>query len=479
MKLDYKTKIAYGIAGIGDATLYTLIGTFLLFFLNTVAGISPAIAGSIAAAGAIWETICGGLIGYISDRTSTRYGRRKPFLLSAAFPLAVFTSLLFSSVNVSDGFKIFYYLIMLVLFWTAFACFFVPYYAWGAELTQDYNERTTLRGYAYVFNTLGMAFGMVLPTIIVDFLMSHGIEKPFGWQAVGILCGSIGCFTIFSAAMMIKDKDEIEWKAKGKEKTGRLNSKRAPLLSCAFALLHEYGQVLRLKPTRYVIGASISYLIGYSVFCADRIYFFTFNLGLSAGEITGIMALLTFASIIFVPFVSAANNRHDKRTIYIFGMTLCGILMFSFRFIGFSGKAAFVVFVLAYAMGSICYWQLIPAMIYDVCEVDELVYNKKRAGVVISLQSLSESGSNALGLQIMGIVLELSGFNAESQIQTETALRWTAHSFSLIPAIFMLVSSVMIILYPIKKKNFERILSVIGQRKDGEQIDLEEFKEII
>lgn len=487
MKLNVKTKLSYGLVGVGDATLYTLIGTFLLFFLNTVVGINPAIAGTIAALGAIWETICGGIIGYISDKTNTRFGRRKPFLLFASFPLAVFTGLLFITIDAGQGFKIFYYGLMLILFWTAFACFFVPYHAWGAELTGDYDERTVLRGYTYVLNTFGMAFGMVLPTIIVDFLMNLGASRSQSWQCVGILCGCIGFVTIFFGAMMVKDKDEIGYKQNPESRIRRLSRPAVKknrttdrsVLTRIITMLTEYKQVIKLRSTRYVIGASITYLIGYSIFCADRIYFLTFNMGLTAGQITAVMAFLTFSSIIFVPVISIANKRYDKRTIFIFGMGLCGITMFAFRFIGFGSLFLFILFGLAYALGGICYWQLTPAMIYDVCEVDQLVYSKKRAGVVISLQSLSESGSNALGLQIMGIVLELSGFDAEASVQTGKALIWTSNAFSMIPAIFMLISTLMIAFYPITKRNFMEVTNAIKDREEGKEVDLQSFNKLI
>ncbi len=449
--------------------------------MNTVVGINPAIAGTIAALGAIWETLCSGLVGYISDRTITRYGRRKPYLLSAAFPLGVFTSLLFISIDASDSIKIFYYGFILILFWTAFAFFFVPYHAWGAELTQDYDERTSLRGYTYVLNTLGMAFGMILPTIMVDFLMGLGANRELGWQAVGILCGGIASLTIFTAAMVIKDRDELAWKENAAGRISRPAKKdtRAFRITHITRLLKEYAQVLALKPTRYVIGASITYLIGYSIFCADRMYFLTFNLGLKAGQITAVMTFLTFASVIFVPFVSIANRHYDKRSVYIFGMGICGIVMLAFRFIGFRSPALLVIFGFAYAIGSICYWQLIPAMIYDVCEVDELANKKKRAGVVISLQSLSESASNALGLQIMGLLLQFSNFNGDATVQTAKALRWTSHSFSFIPAIFMLISALMIALYPIRKKNFNQVIEALDKRRLGLEANLEDFKDLI
>jgi GPH family glycoside/pentoside/hexuronide:cation symporter len=473
MKLDSKTKFGYGLAGVGDSALYTLIGTFLLFFLNTVIGINPAVAGTIAAVGAVWEAVCGSVVGYISDRTYTRFGRRKPFLLFSAFPLAIFTSLLFSSTGASQGFKTVYYALMLILFWTAFAFFFIPYYAWGAELTKDYDERTVLRGYTYVCNTVGMAFGMILPTIIVDFLMTIGADREQGWQGVGIFCGTVSMITIIAGAIMIKDESGIEELRQHKKR-----DKGVSLLN-VIAILGEYRQILKLKSTRYVVGASIAYLIGYSIFCADRMYFLTFNMGFTAAEITAVLTFLTFSSVIFVPVVSMANRRYGKRTIFIFGMCICGIIMFLFRFIGFDSVLYLGLFILAYSIGSICYWQLVPSMIYDVCEVDELVYNKKRAGIVISLQSISESASNALGLQIVGLLLAFGGFNAEAVVQTKKALSWTSNSFSLIPAVLMLVSAFMIFLYPITKKNFKQVVDAIERRDAGQRIDLEPFKKLI
>lgn len=469
MRLDFKTKFAYGLVGVGDATFYTLIGTFLLFYLNTVVGISPAIAGTISAVGALWETFCGALVGYISDRAHTRWGRRKPFLMAAAFPLGLSAGLLFTYVEGSDSFKIMYYGIMLIFFWTAFSFFFVPYYAWGAELTDDYGERTTLRGYAFVLNSVGMAFGMVLPTMVVDYVIGLGWDKIYGWQAVGYLCGMVGFLTIFIGGWMIKDRS----------KQRQIPPNRAKERLGITGVIKEYREILSLKALRYVVAASILYLIGYAVFVSSRMYFMTFNLGLSPGAISLIMAFLTFASLVFVPPVSLANRFFDKRTIYIYGISVGTLIMFAFRFIGFGSWTALVIFGLAYSICNICYWQLVPAMIYDVCEVDQLVYDKKRAGIVISLQTLSESGANAIGLQLTGIILELSGFVSENFLQTDRAMAWTFNCFTVIPAVLMFVSAIMIIMYPIKKANYQQILQALADREEGKAVNMDEFKKII
>lgn len=145
MKLSFKTKFSYGVAAISDNAMYTLTGTYLLLFLTTVAGVSPAVAGTISAIGSVWEAMCAPIVGYKSDRMQSRFGRRKPFLIMAAFPIAVITALLFTALDFSPAMKTAYYVVMVILFWTFFSSEFVPYMAWGSDLTEDYNERTVLR----------------------------------------------------------------------------------------------------------------------------------------------------------------------------------------------------------------------------------------------------------------------------------------------------------------------------------------------
>ena len=116
MKLPFKTKLSYGIGGTCDNALYMLAGTYLLLFLTTVAGISPAAAGAICAAGSVWEALCAPIVGFESDHAITRYGKRKPFLLGASIPVIFVTGLLFTAIAASPTVKIIYYLVMMLAY---------------------------------------------------------------------------------------------------------------------------------------------------------------------------------------------------------------------------------------------------------------------------------------------------------------------------------------------------------------------------
>ena len=478
-KLDLKTKIGYGMAGVGDSALYALVGNFAIYFLTIIAGIPPATAGTIAAIGALWETICGAVIGNISDKTVTRFGKRKPYIMGAAFPLAVFTSLFFHTIDAGNGFKTVYYGVMLVLFWTTFTIFFVPYLAWGAELTHDYHERTVLRGYVFLFNSMGMATGMVLPMIIVELFFRQGISTETGWQVVGIFCGALSAITIFTGAFIIKDgcsqSDTADRKA---DQQIKIKEKLLLAFKNIRDLVRSYIEIIKLRCVRYILIASIAYLTAHAAFCADRMYFFKYNMRLSAGEITTVMFLLTFASVVFLPVVLTLNKYIDKKYIFIGGMGVC---VFVITVLGVTGIRSFTVlcvYSMAYCVGGISYWQLVPSMLYDACEADQLINEKQRAGTVISLQSLAESFANATGLQIFGIALGISGFNGAAYEQSETALNAVRIIFTYAPAVMMVIAIIFIIRYPITERMYDDITVALRKREAGEKIDMSRYERL-
>ena len=128
-----------------------------------------------------------------------------------------------------------------------------------------------------------------------------------------------------------------------------------------------------------------------------------------------------------------------------------------------------------YAAANACYWQLMPSMIYDVCEVEELVSGEKHSGAVISLQALSESISIAAGLQILGIILEMAGFDSEAQVQSETALTWVENAFVVIPGAAMVLVAFIIWKFPLTKEVFDNVKTALEKRKKGEDEDIDDI----
>ena len=170
-------------------------------------------------------------------------------------------------------------------------------------------------------------------------------------------------------------------------------------------IIRNYWEILHLRSARCIILASIFYLMANTMISSDRMYFYTYNLHLPAWTISAIMAFQTFVSVIFVPVLIKMTKRFDKRTMFLAGMGIAMAASVVYGIAGIPNAAQMFVYSFFLSIGSICYWQLIAAMVYDVCEDDQLNNRKERSGMVISMQSISESLSEALGLQLLGIIL--------------------------------------------------------------------------
>lgn len=470
MKLSFGTKLSYGVGAVCDNALYMLAGTYLLLFLTTVAGVNPAVAGTISAAGSIWEAMCAPVVGFKSDNAVTRFGKRKPFLMAAAFPAAIVTSLLFTAVDASQPVKIFYYMIMVILYWTSFSTFFVPYLAWGSDLTDDYNERTVLRSYSYFFNQVGMCIGMVLPTIVVDYCMNMGKTVRQSWQMVGIMVGICGAAALLICSLTIRKDDVKDFK--------KPKRKKQAVIKVLPSILKGYWSILKLKPVRLIIGASLAYLIANITFSSDRVFFMTFNMGMNEKAISATLLMITIAGVATVPFVSKLGTRFNKKDLFKNVMAVCGVLLMAAKFAGVGNYPVMIASCLLYAVANAFYWQLMPSMIYDVCEVDELMSGEKRSGTVISLQALSESVSIAVGLQMLGVILEMAGFDSEAAVQPDTALEWVENAFVLIPGAAMMAVALIMRKFPMTKEVFERVKDALEKREKGENPDVTQLTEI-
>lgn len=470
MKLSFGTKLSYGVGAVCDNALYMLAGTYLLLFLTTVAGVNPAVAGTISAAGSIWEAMCAPVVGFKSDNAVTRFGKRKPFLMAAAFPAAIVTSLLFTAVDASQPVKIFYYMIMVILYWTSFSTFFVPYLAWGSDLTDDYNERTVLRSYSYFFNQVGMCIGMVLPTIVVDYCMNMGKTVRQSWQMVGIMVGICGAAALLICSLTIRKDDVKDFK--------KPKRKKQAVIKVLPSILKGYWSILKLKPVRLIIGASLAYLIANITFSSDRVFFMTFNMGMNEKAISATLLMITIAGVVTVPFVSKLGTRFNKKDLFKNVMAVCGVLLMAAKFAGVENYPVMIASCLLYAVANAFYWQLMPSMIYDVCEVDELMSGEKRSGTVISLQALSESVSIAVGLQMLGVILEMAGFDSEAAVQPDTALEWVENAFVLIPGAAMMAVALIMRKFPMTKEVFERVKDALEKREKGENPDVTQLTEI-
>lgn len=454
--LRTRDKIGYSSAAVGDAVSYMFVTTFILFFLTTVAGLQPAVAGALTAIGAVADAIANPVMGYLSDHAKTKWGRRRPFMLGFCAPLLVVVIMLYTAVDFSYGLKVIYYGFMVIAFWVSFTGFFVPFYALGAEYTNDYDERTSLRAYASFFNMIGTVFSMAMPTLMVDFFGRHGMSTERAWQLTAVF---LACITVTSIIITVVNAKKFDTRVTDA-------SGHASIID----MFREYMEVLKLEPMKWLLFTSLFYLMAYSLIMSDFVYFLTYNQGFSGSSVSLMMLVRCGFCTAFIPVAAWLCKKYGKRTgqlaIIVFG--IIGLTLM--RFLPVENTIYLVVFIAVAAITTQTYWQIMPSMFYDVCEYDEYKTGNRREGAILSVQGLVEAVAAGLGAQFLGIILQAAGFDGNAAVQAEAALTWIYNCTTWVPAVFLVIAGFALHKFSLTKEEYNRIVGILEERKISEDI---------
>lgn len=456
MRLTFREKMGYASAGITDSANYTFMGSYMLFFLTSIAHVKPATAGALIAAGSIISSLWGPVVGFLSDHVVTMFGKRRPFLMAASLPLAFSLILCFTSFASLGAIKNAYYGIMIVVFWCAFSTFYSPWLALGAEYTGDYSERTELRSVTYGVTLAGTAFGLAAPPMIVEGLCGLGMTESRAWQTMAAIVAVMSFCAIHIAIYSSRNKDRGPVNEGVRKKLGLADIKD---------LFYEYWEILKLKPTKFVIGACLCHITAQGIFFSDRVYYFTYNLELTATQSTLVMLAFPISGVITLFPVLKVSKVLDKRSALMLFLSIAsaGCVVLG-KVVGVNSFWGMVALTFLFVIGNSAFWQLMPVMIYDVCEYDEYETGKRREGIIVSLQTIMETICSGLSTLVLGTILQFTGFNEAAASQTPEALAGVEFSITIVPAILMLGCVCMTYKYPITKEVFEQLKRAIAER---------------
>ncbi len=438
--------------GISDAANFTLVSNYLLFFLTGIAGVRPAVAGTITGAGTMISALWGPVVGYLSDHARTRLGKRRLFLLLAMAPYFTAVVLCFTVIKGGEALKAAYYGLLVIVFWSSFSTFYSPWLALGASYTTDYNGRLELRQTTYTVTQLGVVLGGSLPPLAVQKMQDLGLSEEKAWRMMAVLIGLAGFIGLCIAFVSSRDKDPSTENAP----KGRFSLKE---------LAKDYLQVLSLKPMTRIAASCLCFITAQGIVSASRIYYMNYNLGLEPA----LKSLITFlgcaACMIMTVPITALSKKRDKKDAIVLFELICaaGFVMIYF----FGGDSFYTVLVLTvvYSAGSTAFWQLTPNMDYDICEYDDLIYGKRREGVVSSLQNSLEMVCSGLASMVLGWLLQLSGFVEGASAQSAGALAGIRFSLMLIPAAFLVGCSLVMRGYPLDRETFAGVVKELEERK--------------
>lgn len=461
-ELPMPIKIGFGVANLGDTIVTEFVGAFLIYFLTNVVGMRPALAGLVVFIGVLWDGISDPIIGTLSDRSTFKSGQRRPFLLMSVLPIIIFTTLLFTSVNLSGKFKFIYYTIMVIFYWTSYTLFNIPYLALGSELTTNNDEKTKISSVRQVFGTFGLLFANALPMILVTTFKNLGMSESRSWTVSAFILGIMAGTAIL-----------ITWRTtKGWEIKYEPPKDKEPIFK-------NLGKILRYKPYVLIIIASFLFYSAFNICNSTVIYNTIAVIGAAESDASVVYLAGTIVGIILSIVLGMLAVKFDKKWVFVTSMSIGGISLLLFKFIGFSSILAQAIQFSMAHFGIIAFLLLSYNLIYDTAEVYEFKTGEMVTGIMISYFSFFIKLGKATALQVVGIILDISGYNANLAIQPDSAKTAIINMSSIIPGVLMLLCAFVIGLYPISKSRFQAMQNAKKLRDAGKEYSTEEFKQLL
>jgi GPH family glycoside/pentoside/hexuronide:cation symporter len=458
-KLSFATKLAYGAGDMGAGMTSNLESWSLLIFLTSVAGLNPAVAGTVLLIGKIWDAVNDPLVGVLSDRThSPRWGRRHSWMLYGSLPFALSFCLRWIVPNADDTLKFWYFVIMSVIFNTAFTAVNLPYTALTAELSQDYDERTSLSSFRLAFSLAGailaLAFGSVAGQII-----SNSRQQYF---VTGLVVAIVSVLPLYWCIWGTRAKVR-----RTMQRAGQPSESDAADLS----LLAQLKIAFRNRPFLFVIGIYLFSWLALQVTAAIIPFYVMYWMGL---ENYFQVALIVQGAAIAMLFVcNAISKRVGKRTLYFMGMGSWIIVQAGLFFI--QPDQVELMYLLCFAVTfGVATAYLVPwSMLPDVIELDELETGQRREGIFYSFMTLLQKIGLAVGLFLVGQGLELAGFveaTAGQPLpqQPESALLAIRLAIGPLPTLFLIAGLILAYFYPITREAHAEIMLKLYQRRQAQ-----------
>ena len=436
-KLTLKTRVGYGVGDIAICLYWSGVGLYLLYFYTDVVGISPSLAGLIYGIGMFWDAITDPFMGYMAERTRTRWGVYRPYLLFGNIPLALSFILLFW-VPPLEGSALFIFLLFAnLLHRTCFTLVSVPFSSLTPRITSDSQERTNLTG----FRMLGAQTGtnlMALLAFPIIFWVG-GEDESMGFFVLACIAG-LAAFAIH-AVTFLTVKEPLN--DQGIERVGGSLSEAAKAIGKNGPFWLVFTATLIIGITTIFFGNNLIYYTKYAL-----------NLHEYQGTILFTSGIVAFLSIPIWWFIS---NKIGKKLTWLISssITLMALLIFYLYEINTLQELLFLVAFIGFGSGAggILFWSMLP----DTIEYGEVHTGVRSESSLYGFMTFAQKGSIAFAIIILGIVLDFIGFQA-NEVQSATTISNMKAIMTIIPSMGIAISLVIIYFYPIDAKMHKDLL---------------------
>lgn len=452
-----RVKTAYALGAFGPAMAGSTMIFFLMIFLTNVAGLPPAMAGSVLFIAKIWDAINDPLIGSFSDRTKTPIGRRLPWIAAATLPFAILFILQWwvppFQGDYSNGLLFVYYILVAIVFSAIYTALTLPHQSLTAELSKDYDERTRIASFRQFAELGGSVGGLILALIVFKILA----EKSQSIQFLG-LGVSISFIILITMPVCLAGI----WKAaKRSDQSANFKPSKTPW--------SDFLTALKIRPFRQVCGIFLFSWLALQFTATILPYYVTNWLHLPYEDFNKLALTVQGTGLLLIPVWGWLAVRLGKHAVYYLGMAVWIVAQAALFLLPATGTTG--IYWLAFLAGfgvSVCY--LIPfAMLPDVIELDELESGQRREGIFYGLLVFLQKGALALGTFLVGIVLQSAGYvsSKAGEIppeQPESALFAIRIAIGPLPAIALILGIWLTTRYPITKQRHAEIRKALAQR---------------
>ena len=443
-KLTLKTRLGYGIGDIAICLYWSGVGLYLLYFYTDVVGISPSLAGLIYGIGMLWDAVTDPFMGYVAERTRTKWGVYRPYLLFGNVPLALSFVLLFW-VPPFEGAMLFSFLLLTnLLHRTCFTIVSVPFSSLTPRITSDSQERTNLTG----FRMLGAQTGtnlMALLAFPIIFWVG-GEDESSGFLVLGAIAG-ISALAIHAVTFMTVKEPENDL---GIERVGGSLAEAAQAVAKNGPFWLVFSATLIVGITTIFFGNNLIYYTKYAL-----------NLHEYQGTILFTSGIIAFLSI---PIWWVISNRIGKKLTWLISSSITLIALVSFYLYPISQLNELLILVGFIGFGSgaggILFWSMLP----DTIEYGEVHTGVRSESSLYGFMTFAQKGSIAFAIIILGLVLDAIGFQA-NEIQTENTIADMKAIMTLIPIVGIASSLVIIYFYPIDAKMHKELLRQLKEER--------------
>ncbi|MGC9360285.1 MAG: MFS transporter [Anaerolineae bacterium] len=442
-RLPRRTKLAYGMGDIGFSLTSTLIAVYYLIFLTDVVGLRAGLAGTAIMVAKQWDWINDPIVGHISDRTRSRWGRRRPYLLFGLVPFAiVFTLMWWRPPISSQGWLAVYYGAIYMLYDTVASFLYMPYFALTPELTSDYDERTALTTYRMAFSIGGSLIAFIVPTMIIgDFCPDNASRVLFA----GALFALLSALPLLGTFLGTREDPD-------------LRSAAVP------SLRESVRAALNNKAFLFAAGLFLLTWSAFDVIQAVLLYFLNYWLRIDSAD--AVFAVVFVTALVVLPLWEAVSRHTNKRKAYIQGIAFWAVVQIVMVLLAPNAPLWLVLILgsmagIGVAAAHVLPWAIIP----DAVEADEMETGARHEGMFYSLIMLMHKAAAGVALLLVGWTLELSGYvpNAAQQpTSATTAIRALAGP---LPALLFLGGIVFAALFPITREQHHDMVATLEQRR--------------